>query len=165
MLYILALVVGYFFVKDALNTSSAIAVDEEKVIKHIDEKPVDVTLKINSGRNDIVFELRMNNTNTVLDILDKLTTEGGLKFERTAYTYGTEIEHINSIYATDSLKWKVLMKVDREQAANQIQNLNLEGEEADIVLKAVDERLDITRDIGKVNLVDQALIEIELTRI
>lgn len=122
--YTIFLVLGALFVRSVLKT------DDVKIEKKTPEKPaveikpVKVTLQINSAGVFTEYNVRLENVDTVLDLLEDLRSNQGFKYEKTAYVYGTELDSINGVAAAPSHKWRVFL--DDVDITYEIADKNLE---------------------------------------
>lgn len=122
ILYILTLIFGYFYVSNVLTTTQIKEYKEEK--KEVDEvKPAVVYLNFN---NEKTFRLRLQNTESVADFLDKLRDDDLLFFERTLYTYGTELVNVDNRKIDEGYKWKVFL--DGSDITYSIHDINLKDD-------------------------------------
>jgi hypothetical protein len=103
LIYAIVLVFSALFIFFSLRIDT-IEIKEKESRKEKEIKPVKVTLKIN---NSITYDARLENDDTVDDLLRYHRDEGNLSFEITAYAYGSEIEHINGKYPEKNMRWAV----------------------------------------------------------
>jgi len=119
----------FFYVKDVLKHSDVKEVHEDT--QKVEEiKPVEVTLIVNDKDT---YNLRLSNKDTVSDFLDRLRDNGDIFFEKTLYTYGSEIEDVNHTIIPEGSSWKVFF-----------------GD------------TDITHEVGDIALIDGATYELRL---
>lgn len=102
--YILLLVFSFFYVRSVLNNESIKVMEKEKIEENVFEiKPAVTYLNIEGGES---YRVRLTNANSVYDILEYLRDENKLYFEKTSYTYGTELDIVNTLPPNGYL-WKV----------------------------------------------------------
>jgi len=101
--YILFLVFGFVYVRKVI-TSTSIKTYEKDNDKKESVKPAKAYL-IFQGKD--TFNARLQNIDTVGDFLNKLRDNDQLFFERTRYTYGTEISDVNHVKTPEGFEWKV----------------------------------------------------------
>ena len=53
------------------------------------------------------FRKRLNNADSLIDFMNDLRQEGLFMYERTAYTYGMELDQVSGISAPEGYKWKI----------------------------------------------------------
>ena len=128
---ILALSMGVF-IHYSLGLEPIQVIEKEHSKKTEEVKPVKVTLQLENGT---FYTKRMENTDSVLDFMESLRDEANFSFEKTAYTYGIKIEHINSVYPKEGECWAVFLAGD-----------------------------DITLQIGDVYLADGLVYDLKLIR-
>ena len=120
--YIVSFILGYFYVSNVLSSQDIKQYKEEK--KQTEEvKPTVVYLNFNNEKN---FRLRLQNTESVADFLDKLRDDNFLFFERTLYTYGAEITNVNNQQTPQGYTWKVFL--DGTDITYEIDKINLEDD-------------------------------------
>ncbi|MFC1700425.1 hypothetical protein ACFLZ4_02155 [Patescibacteria group bacterium] len=129
-IYVVFLISSFFYVKSVLKEGDLRDYDDE-VEKAQKEHPVDVTLVV-SG---ISYSVRLESGDTVLDLLEDLRGDDKFYYEKTDYTYGTELDTVDGVKPSSGYKWKVF-----------------KGEE------------DITYTIGDVYLTDKATYTIRLEK-
>lgn len=165
ILYVAILIGGYYFVDQALKDDSFSIQKEEKEKAKQEEKPIRVTLSVVNGRTNKTFQERMNNTQSVLDLIDALRQKGELKYEMRAYTYGTEIYTINGLASNDEYKWKVFMKSSQKDVSDQIDNLNLAEEDILMLNKTINKEYEISLETEHINLVNNSEITIKYVKV
>lgn len=103
--YILFLFFGFFYVRNVLKTKSIKEVKKE--VKKVEEvHPAKVSLIV-SGSKPLTGNLQ--SVDTLGDFLNYLRDENLLYFERTMYTYGTEINDINHVTTPEGYEWKMYL--------------------------------------------------------
>ena len=126
--YIILLLLGFFFIRSTLNETE-IPISErdkkEKTSNTFEVKPVKVYL--------MGYSARMKNVDSVIDFLEHLREYEGFYFEKTEYTYGMEIDHVNGRPAPPEYKWRIF-----------------------------DGKSDITHESGDIRLIDETTYEIKL---
>lgn len=109
LLTIIFAIFSYFFVKSALEDGEVKVLDQPEKEKALEIKPVKVTLTVldpnTGGKRE--YKKRMQNNNSVLELLEKLREEDEFIYEKIAYTYGTEVDNINGIKAPEGYRWEV----------------------------------------------------------
>jgi len=107
-LYILFLIFSFFYVKSVLKgvpVSTADKTEEENV----EIKNSTVTLIVKALNYTKTYTQQSKNVDSVSDLLLKIKENNqDFTFDRTAYSYGSEFDHINNIRATDTMKWIML---------------------------------------------------------
>ncbi len=89
-----------------------------------EERTVDVALNVESGDT---YKLKMKNTDTVLDLLEEVRDKNDFTFERTAYTYGNEIEQVNKKVPLEGEEWAVFK--NEEDITKEIGDIYLENDQ------------------------------------
>ena len=106
-LYIILITLSFFYIKSVMKKED---VEEESNT----EKSMEDTFKLNAvlnyfdGRDTKQFKETMENTDTVMSFLEELRTHKTLIFEKTDYTYGTEIDSVNNVVPPKGYKWAIL---------------------------------------------------------
>jgi len=131
-LYVILAVATGIFIYYSLSLEPIQIVEKEPSKKIEEVKPVKVTLRFEDGTS---YTKRMQNTDSVLDFIESLRNETNFIFEKTAYIYGTEIEHVNNVYPSEGARWAVFLAGD-----------------------------DITLQIGDVYLADGLIYDLKLIR-
>lgn len=129
--YVIIMVLGFFYVKNVLATVEILDYKKEKS-DSFEVKPVIVKLNFNDQKT---FRLKMQNTDSIGDFLDKIRDEELFFFERIKYTYGTELDYIDKQKTPVGFVWKIF----------------LNGK-------------DITFDIDKTNLTDDVTYDLRLIK-
>lgn len=131
-----------FFVRSALNDDEVKVLEKQKDEKGFDEKPAVVYLQVeNVSTGQINIRKRMKNTNTVLEFIESAREEDDLTFEKFAYTYGTELDDVNGVVASEGYRWSVFKVVENDTIETEI-----------------------TFEIGSENLTDETTYIIRLTK-
>lgn len=107
--YVIGLVFLAVFIRYSLN-QDPIKVTEKESEQRVEVKPVEVTLKIQETGLNLQERIRMTNQDTILDFLEKLREEERITFEKTAYTHGTKLDHINNVYPNENQRWAVFLE-------------------------------------------------------
>jgi len=123
--YILLMVFSFFYVRKVLSEGDLKVTTREKS-RGFDEKPAKVTLIIAGPGIGVKYTVDMKNTDTVMDLLDKVSEEQGLEYDMTSYVNRTEFEHINGIKAPEGYVWKLLQ--GDSDLTEYIQNTKLRDE-------------------------------------
>jgi hypothetical protein len=129
--YVLFMICGAFYISFISKFTSIYEVNENKT-QAIKSKPARVTLIVN---NLTTYTLTLDTEDSVAYLLDQLRKDTPFDFEKTRYTYGTEIDNINGQKAPDGYKWKILRN-----------------------------GLDITFTINNTKLIDQATYDLTLVK-
>jgi len=117
--YIFLLIVGTLYTRQVLASNSVEVRTKQKDEKNITEiKPVKVYLDIGQ-----VFSKKMDSSNTFLDLMENLCSDGLLKYEITEYTYGSRFEHINYVYPQDGYEWSLF--IDNKKYDGELSGLAL----------------------------------------
>lgn len=158
--YIFLLIGGAVFVHTTLNSNTeevSILEDdnneEEEAIKPV--KPY-ITFEINGRTKE--YQIRMENNQTILDLIDYLRQEGEIQYEKVAYSYGTEISSIDGVAPEEGENWHVYLETDSSNAADQMKNLKLSPKETALLKRTINNPIDVTFDIEKITLVNEAKI-------
>lgn len=166
ILYVVFMVGAFFFVRNALNEDSKLVESIERVEEDNDEiKPVRVDIRIETGNRIIQDRRRFENVNTVLDAIDSFREDNTITYEKVAYTYGTEFESINGILPDEGNRWSVFLTTTQEGVDNIADNLNLADDDLEILRAAIDEELDVTHEIGGIQLAEDSVIVVRQTKI
>lgn len=103
----LIFIFGFFLVKNTLSTDE-IAIEDRKPQKKVEAVTVaNVYLKIVAPNANKTYELRMDSTNSINDMLERARAQSGLAYEKYAYIYGTELDYVENIYSGDTKGWNV----------------------------------------------------------
>jgi hypothetical protein len=105
--YILSLFFGTIYVYKIVNSDSLEVKEKSEKKDVVYYKPVRFTLKISSSRQKEEFNLRMENSNTILGVIDELRKDEKLTYEKTAYRYGTDLVQINNELAPEGFDWRI----------------------------------------------------------
>lgn len=164
---VLFFVLSYIFVINTLGKEEVKVEEKQSKSENIiEEKPVRVTLNIN-GSPYFGFQTinkRMQNTQTILDLLEILRDDGFLTYERTFYTYGVEIDNINGFIPPENEKWSVFVSIENEKSISDLKNnVGLEQKYEELLNEALTNSIDISDHIGNINLVDGATYDIKLS--
>lgn len=96
------------------NTANNILNDESKKIsekgkeeKVEDIKPADIDVTIDFGDIQQIYSFRMNNDDSILDLLEELREEYGVSYEQVFKTEHDEISEINGVKASDNKSWNI----------------------------------------------------------
>ena len=100
--YIIFLVFSFFYVRSVMKEGDLRDYDET-VDKAIKEVAVDVILVVGNESYSVKLESR----DTVLDLLEDLRGDDKFHYEKTDYTYGTELDSVNGVKPSPGYKWKV----------------------------------------------------------
>lgn len=88
------------------NTVEVEVKEEKKSDESLEVHPASVYFYVNNGSSTISYYARLDNKQTVLDLIEYHIQKSGLKVNRTEYTYGLRIEGINNKMANDQFIWK-----------------------------------------------------------
>ncbi len=153
---------GFLYARSVLS-EDIIEVEDKEAPKDADDiKPVRVTLIVKTLQNEQSYQRRMQNNNTVSDLLREIRETEDFTFERIAYTYGTELDYINGVKTPDGYSWRMYMTADIEKINETFEDLNLSPEETDVLSLAQQSRVDITYKIDNTPLVGGAVYELIL---
>ncbi|MEZ6255699.1 MAG: hypothetical protein R3B92_02945 [Patescibacteria group bacterium] len=96
----------FVFVRYSLSQNEVPVVDKPSTEDTIEVAPTVVHLDIVQD-NVVVktYRSRIDNVTTVEGWLNRLRDNDGLEYERIAYIYGTELDHINGVAAPQDYKW------------------------------------------------------------
>jgi len=124
--YILFLIFSFFYVRDVLKEGELREYDSnvEETKKVLD---VNVTL-IANGKT---FTAKLRSNDTIFDLFEDLRDDNNFYYEKTDYTYGTEIEMVNGEKAPAGYKWEVFLNED--VVTNNIGDIYLEDEQAYVI--------------------------------
>ena len=101
-IYVILLIFSFFYVKSVLKEGDLREYDNE-VEKVEKEHPVNVTLVV----GDRKYLVDLESGDTVLDLLEDLRGDDKFYYEKTDYTYGTELDSVNGVKPTLGYKWKL----------------------------------------------------------
>ncbi|MFA6981795.1 MAG: hypothetical protein WC243_02110 [Patescibacteria group bacterium] len=122
IVYVVVVVVLYIFVRSALNDTSIQISDKEPIQKaeHIEEYNVKLSVPYLNKE----YTIKLNSTDTVLDLLETLRRDDTSYFyyEKTLYTYGLELCCINDT----NLSWK--LKFNNEDITKNIDDIYLQND-------------------------------------
>jgi len=133
ILYIVFAVSSFFYIKSVMKKED---VEEEAYSKESVEEfyKVNAVLNYPNGTDVKKFKEVMENTDTVMSFLEELRTHKALIFEKTDYTYGTDIESVNNIIPPEGYKWAILR--DGEDVTNIIGKIRVQ-KDVELELKMV----------------------------
>ena len=103
---ILTLVIGVFIFY-SLGLEPIQVIEKEPLRKAIEVKPAKVTLQLEGGT---FYTKRMENTDSILDFMESIRSDTDFVFEKIAFTYGIEIEHVNHVYPKEGERWAVFLE-------------------------------------------------------
>lgn len=108
-IYIMFLVFSFFYVRSVLKgvPVSELDTDIEK-IKNPQEISVD--LKVLGPGINLNFEIKPKDNDSVADLLLKAKEENeSFIYDRIAYSYGYEFDHVNNIYNNSNSGWRIFV--------------------------------------------------------
>ncbi|KKS31568.1 MAG: hypothetical protein UV00_C0003G0086 [candidate division WWE3 bacterium GW2011_GWF1_42_14] len=106
-LYILFLIFSYFYVKSVIK-GIPVSVEDKIDEKSVEVKRVDVTLTVKTPTFTKTYKQESKTNKTVSDLLLQVRENNtDFTFDRTAYSYGSQLDHVNNIKATDTMSWKI----------------------------------------------------------
>lgn len=74
----------------------------------VEVKTITVSLTVNAPGSTKTYKQETKNIDTVADLLLKIKESNpGFTFDRTAYSYGSEFDHVNNINSTETMKWRI----------------------------------------------------------
>lgn len=97
-----------------------------------DVKPADVVLQVETPNYQTTYDvrdvedLRMENKDSLWDLLESLRQRGLLTFEQTEYTYGAKVTSLNGIEPTNNKQWNFYK--ENEQISKDFEKVKLEDE-------------------------------------
>ena len=122
LLYILFVFLSFFYIKSVLKTENVrTKVPLDKKVE--DVYKINVTLNFNDGTNTYTLREEMSNVDTIIKFLEQLRKHGKLIYEKTDYTYGIEIDSVNSKILDSRYKWAVIK--DGKDITNDIANTKI----------------------------------------
>ncbi len=132
--YILLLLLGFFYVRSVISEDVVDVDDKKEKVDTREVHPAKVFIRINA---DKVYSTRLETIDTVLDALEELRRRQNFIYEKTAYTYGTELNIIDNQKAPVGYRWNVY---DNDKLITfDIHNIYLEDEKTyDIRLEKVE---------------------------
>ena len=134
-LYVLFLLISFFYVRSVLEEDTfEISEREENSNNQKEIKPADVALEVTGIPATRTYKVRMKNTDSVTDLLNKLRDEQGFSYEIIAYTDHLEFEHVNGYLPSGCPLWQLSVK---------------SSDTEDFV--------DITNEVESVELLDEAI--------
>jgi len=109
--YVFLLLFGSIFVYKTLQEKEVKVADKESKTTEIEVKPVVVYLNVQGSYGLLTnsYRARRQNTDTILDFFEHLRTNQDFWYEKTAYTYGTELDNINHVKAPKDYSWRVYL--------------------------------------------------------
>jgi hypothetical protein len=165
IIVIILAILGFFYVKSALNEDS-IKVEEKPAREtSVSVRPVKVRLTVNPlVGNTQQYDIRLRNIDSVYNLLEALIPEG-FSYERVVYTTGIEFEHINGIYPPENYKWQLFVSTDNDLVDEAEDAIDLEDDEYDLLTRASISEQNITASISGMNLIHKAIYEFRLIHI
>jgi len=106
-LYVILMLVIGVFIFYSLGLEPIQVIEKESLKKAMEVKPAKVTLQVEGGT---FYTKRMENTDSVLDFMESIRRDTDFVFEKIAFTYGIEIEHINHAYPKEDERWAVFLE-------------------------------------------------------
>ncbi len=107
-LYILFLIFSFFYVKSVLK-GVPVSTADKKEEENVGIKNITVTLTVMSPSYTKTYTQQSKNVDSASDLLLKIKENNqDFTFDRTAYSYGSEFDHVNNLEATETMKWKML---------------------------------------------------------
>lgn len=106
ILYLAFTTFSFFYIKNVLKEES-VGVYQKEIKKVEEEYPVKVTFRYNDNNNIRDFEETLKNTDTIEELLQLMRKKNILTYETNKYTYGTEIDSINSRKPANNYKWVI----------------------------------------------------------
>jgi hypothetical protein len=106
--YVLALLLGFFFVKNTLKEGNIKVTKKEPDQEHVNIKPVVVFMEVKNGEQLTQYRARLTNVDSVLYMLEFLREKENFFFEKVMHTYGTEFQLVNKMEAPKDYKWALL---------------------------------------------------------
>ena len=107
-LYALFLILSFFYVKSILKGVPVSTVDtlEEE---NPEVKSITVSLTVKAPTYTKTYNQQSKSADSASDLLLKIKENNpDFTFDRTAYSYGSEVDHVNNIKSTETMKWKML---------------------------------------------------------
>ena len=107
-LYVLFLILSFFYVKSILKGVPVSTVDtlEEE---NPEVKSIAVSLTVKAPTYTKTYTQQSKSADSTSDLLLKIKENNpDFTFDRTAYSYGSEVDHVNNIKSTETMKWKML---------------------------------------------------------
>lgn len=107
-LYIIFLIWSVFYIRDILNTQTFSVIEESKEKEPaVKIKDVNVKLVVNTHKNNYVYETKIRNVDSVMDLLKDLRKNQDFYFEYDNYHYGIEIINVLNNQAPPGKRWAV----------------------------------------------------------
>ena len=107
-LYVFFLIFSFFYVKSVLKGVSVYTADKTGE-DNADIKNINVTLTVKTPTYTKTYGQESKSVDSVSDLLLKVKENNpDFTFDRTAYSYGSEFDHINNIRATETMRWIML---------------------------------------------------------
>lgn len=107
-LYIVFLILSFFYVRSVLKgvpVSTAGTLEEENP----EVKNITVSLTVKAPAYTKIYTQQSKSVDSASDLLLKIKENNAdFSFDRTAYSYGSEIDHVNNIKSTETMRWKML---------------------------------------------------------
>jgi len=109
-LYIAFVVFSFFYVKSVLKAGKIdiSTKEEQKVVA--DVKPAKVTFNVENFGNVTSYSARLQNTDTVSDLLNYLRKNNNFTYNKVAYIDGFEITDVNGVAPQPNYKWSIFLE-------------------------------------------------------
>ncbi len=104
--YLVFLILSFFYIKNVLKEES-VGVYQKEIKNFEDEYEVSVTFRYYDNNSVREFKETLKNTDTIEELLQLMRKKNVLTYETNKYTYGTEIESINTRKPADNYKWVI----------------------------------------------------------
>jgi hypothetical protein len=103
--YIIFMVFGVIYVNAVSKLTSIGQVNDNKE-EPVKSKPAKVSLIVKGSKT---YTITLQTTDSVSYLFDQLRKDKVFNYEKTRYTYGTEINSVNGERAPEGYKWKIYL--------------------------------------------------------
>jgi hypothetical protein len=127
-IYLVLAISAVFYVKSVIKVAY-VPVSPKQIVKKVpDVKPVKITLTIDSPQYKQTINQRLENTDTVADLLKLSLQSINLPYEISSYTYGIGIDNVGTVFSTDTYVWRVYH--ENKDITNNMNSVYLKDETA-----------------------------------
>jgi hypothetical protein len=106
-IYALFVVTIFWYVNGILKNDVVDVMQQQTAKKIAEIKPVKITLNVELPQTTLSYNTTMNNSDSVLDLLNNIRKTTTFEYQKTSYVDRNEIDYINGIYPQGSYKWKI----------------------------------------------------------
>lgn len=98
---------AFFSIANDVIEEDAEKIKEASEEELVEVKPADILVTIDNGTTTITYDIRMENQNSLWDVLEELREEYGLTYEILFTTGFTQISEINETETSEGYVWNV----------------------------------------------------------